>query len=65
MTTAWLGDSMPYKPITFITNEEKIVKNKEYADNKEFTYEDANEWNGSVEGPIIEQKQSKKIEGLS
>lgn len=56
MTTAWLGDSMPYKPITFITNEEKIVKNKEYADNKEFTYEDANKWNGSVEGPVIEQK---------
>ena len=60
-----LGNANPYVPIVIITNKDKLVKNDSYADSRYFTYSDANEWNGEVEGPVAEQKQSKKVEGVS
>lgn len=65
MITAWLGQGNIYKPYPIYTDEDKLIKNKQYADDKDFTYLDANNWNGAVEGTVAEQKQSKKIEGLS
>ena len=51
-----LGNANPYVPIVIITNKDKLVKNDSYADSRYFTYSDANEWNGEVEGPVAEQK---------